>query len=204
VFKCWSESFAGAEPNARGRSPLSVRRERLLRDDRVRSGGGFVVRFSFPQWWPRWCGGVVVIGSRLVAIGSWLVIAASTAGIVLLVGIVIAIAVKAIWIVRRSGGVARSVWPWLRQIAWLHLAGAAAGFSVASAAAQDFVSSHHDLMAATFSADGVVPSLSQMFHGRVLGAAVLVAAAAAAGLSLRLLRRVIGSTWRLLRSPVVG
>jgi len=106
-------------------------------------------------------------------------------------------------IVRRSGGAARSVWPWLRQIAWLHFAGAAAGFSVASAVAQDFVSSHHDLMAATFSADGVVPSLSQVFHGRVLGAAVLVAAAAAAGLSLRLLRRVIGSTWRLLRSPVV-
>ncbi len=55
------------------------------------------------------------------------------------------------------------------------------------------VSSHHDLMAATFSADGVVPSLSQMFHGPVLGAAVLVAAAAAGGLSLRLLRRVIAA-----------
>jgi len=161
---------------------------------------GFVVRFSFRSG-GRADGGVVVIGSQLVAIGSWLVIAASAAGIVLLVGFVIAVAVKAIWIVRRSGGVARSVWPWLRQIDWLHLAGAAAGFSVASAVAQDFVSSHHDLMAATFSADGVVPSLSQVFHGRVLGAAVLVAAA---GLSLRWLRRVIGSTWRLLRSPVVG
>ena len=146
----------------------------------------------------------MVIGSRLVAIGSWLVIAASTAGIVLLVRIVFAVAVKAILVVRRSGGVARLVWPWLRQVAWMHFAGAAAGFSVASAVAQDFVSSHHDLMAATFSTAGkVVPSLSQVFHGRVLGAVVLVVAAGAAALAARLLRHVIGSTWRLLRSPMV-
>lgn len=144
-----------------------------------------------------------MIGSQLVAIGSWLVIAASTAGIVLLVGLVIAVAVKAIRIVRRPGEATRSGWPWLRQIAWLHFAGAAAGFSMASAVAQNFVSSHHELMTATFSAEGEVPSLSQMFHGRVLGAVVPVAAVAAAGLSLRLLRHVVGSTWRLLRSAVV-
>ena len=144
-----------------------------------------------------------MVGSQLVAIGSWVVIVAATSGIVLLVGMVIDVAVKAIWVVRRSGGVARLMWPWLRQIAWMHLAGAAAGFSVASAAAQDFVSSHHDLMAATFSTGGVVPSLTQVFHGRALGAVVLVAAAGAAALAARLLRHVIGSTWRLLRSPVV-
>lgn len=187
---------------APARPPLSIRKARLC-DDQLCSRGGVSSGSVFRRSGGAGVEVLVVIGSRLVAISSWLVIAASTAGIVLLVGVVIAVAVKTILVVRWPGGVARSVLPWLRQVAWLHFAGAAAGFSVASAVAQDFVSSHHELMAATFSAGGVVPSLSQVFSGRVLGAVVLVVAAGAAALAVRLLRRVIGSTWRLLRAPVV-
>lgn len=133
---------------------------------------------------------------------SVIVLGVSVVGIGLLVGLAVIAVAAAVKTWHRGPRAARTLPPWMRRVAWAHFGGASGCFTLSSSAAQDFVSSHHDLMAATFSADGAVPALSEVFGGRIYGGLVLLVSAGLVGVAARLLLSGVRSTTRGLRGTL--